>query len=256
MGNTSSTTNLIKSSTNMSLMQSFVTNNILQTTTDVSNIQTLNINIVDADGCPIRTNQNITNSVQIKTNIDNTGESQLQNDLMQSLQSTLSQNASMVNGFAAATGGNSTNVTNEITNAINVAIRNEVTVNNIQQTATRSYNSQSGTLTMYFCRNSPIEMNQTIVSNVISQNVLTNVQKALLKNSTVSNLISYADQTASMQNKGLDDVIKAIGDAISGFIKAYAMICVGIVAVCCIGILAILFMGSSGGNSPPPAAPA
>ena len=253
MGNTSSTTNIINNATNLQLTQDFVTNNILTAQTNVNNTQVLELTITDADGCPITTNQTITNSVAVKTQIDSTAVTTLQNQLQSSLQSTLSQNASMVNGFAAATGGNNTDTYNKISNTINEKVQQSVTVNNIQKIATNSYDSQKGTLTMAFCRNSPINMNQTIVSNVISQNILNNLQQSLLSDTTISNLISHADQSASQQNQGLNNLVDSIGKAISDIIGSFtgpwaavAIACVILCCLCCAGL--VYFMMSPAGQ--------
>ena len=253
MGNTTSTTNLIRNETNMSLTQSYVNNNLISSTQNSTNIQTITLNITNADGCPITTNQSITNTQQLKAELSSNSNVAFTNSLQQSLDSTVTQNASMINGFAAATGGNDTDVTNNVTNIIHETVAQTLTNNNIMQIAQNSYNAQTATLTMAFCKNSPIQMNQTIVSNVISQNILNAVSEALLANSTISALISHADQTASMQNQGLNDLVDSMGKALSSVIGAFTgpigYAYIGGCILCCVCCLALLyFMMSPAGQ--------
>jgi len=249
MGNTTSTQNFIKNDTNMSLTQNFVTNNLISDSTNVANIQTITLNITDADGCPITTNQSITNSISLKTSLDSQNTTDFKNTLESQLKSTLNQNAQTLSGFAAATGGNTTSVTNHIENTINEKIDQACTVNNIMNIAKSSYNQQYATLTMDFCRNSPIQMNQTIVSNIVSQNILTSVAKSLMEDSTVSNLVAYADQTAQTHNQGFNDVIDSIGKAISNIFGATTMPCIIGMVVCIVLCIALLiFMLSPAGQ--------
>jgi hypothetical protein len=237
----------------MSLTQNYVNNNLISSTQNSTNIQTITLNITNADGCPITTNQSITNTQQLKAELSANSNVAFTNSLQQSLDSTVTQNASMINGFAAATGGNETNVTNDVRNIINETVSQTLTNNNIMQIAQNSYNAQTATLTMAFCKNSPIQMNQTIVSNVISQNILNSVSEALLANSTISALISHADQTASMKNQGLNDLVDSMGKALSSIIGAYtgpmAGVAIGITVLLCVCCLALLyFMMSPAGQ--------
>jgi hypothetical protein len=249
MGNTTSTQNFIKNETNMSLTQKYVTNNLLTDSTNSANIQTINITVTDGDGCPVTTNQSITNNISLKTQLDSNNTTNFTNSLQQSLSSTLSQNASMVNGFASATGGNATNVTNSIQNTINEKVQQSCTVNNIMKVAKSSYNQQTATLTMDFCRNSPIQMNQTIVSNIVAQNILTSVANALMADTTVSNLVSYADQTATQHNQGFNDVIDSVGKAISNIFSSATIPCIIGMVVCIVICIALLiFMLSPAGQ--------
>lgn len=247
MGNTSSTENIIQNSTNLSLTQTFTTNNILVDNENANNNQVITLSITDADGCPIDTTQSIVNSLTVSNKIDNTATQTLANQLNSSLQSTLQQNASMVNGFAAATGGNNTDAYNYVSNKVSEIISQKITLNNIETIAKTAYNSQQATLTMAYCKNSPITMNQTIVSNIISQNILNNLQTALLQDTTISNLVSFADQTASQQNQGLNDLVDSIGKAVSSILGAFegpfqnvAIACVILCCLCCAGFVYFL----------------
>jgi hypothetical protein len=159
----------------------------------------------------------------------------------------------MVNGFASVTGGNQVDTNATIMNAIKTVVRNQVTVNNIQQIATSSYNVNDGQLTVDYCKNSPLKWNQDIVSNVISDNILNSVSTQLLKNKQIQSLVAYVDQKASMQNKGLEDVVKALGDAIAKVVGAFtgplAAVWIGGLILCCVCCGALLyFMMSPAGQ--------
>ena len=253
MGNTTSTTNLVTNETNMSLTQSYVTNNLISSTQNSTNIQTIKLYFTNAEGCPVTTNQSIQNTQSLKAELSDKSNVAFTNSLQQSLDSTVTANASMVNGFASATGGNETDVTNVVRNIINETVAQTLTNNNIMEIAQNSYNSQLAELTMEFCRNSPIQMNQTIVSNIISHNILSSVTQALLANSTISALISHADQSASQKNQGLNDLVDSMGKALSSVIGAFTgplgYAYIGGCILCCVCCLALLyFMMSPAGQ--------
>jgi len=245
MGNTSSTQNYVRNETNLSLAQRFVTNNLIQANSQSTNVQVIKIKIDTAIGCPINSSQTINSTQKLVTTLNNNSNVQFSSELTNSLQSTVTANASMVNGFAAATGGNSADVTNNVQNIIKEVVDQQLTNNNIMKTVQNSYNSQSQEVTMILCQNSPIIMDQNIISNVISENILTNVTQALMQNATISSLISYADQHASVHNQGLNDVIDSIGKALSSIIGAftgpYALVAIGACVLCCVCCIALLY---------------
>ena len=242
MGNTSSTTNIIKNRTTLNLTQDYVKNNIVQTTTSTTNQQYLSIESNALIRCPIDTSQKITNSVTTRTVVDDTNLTSLQNSLEQSLNSVAQQNASMVNGFASATGGNATETFNKISNEIDQTIRNTITATNLNEVITNTYNQQTGVVKLFYCEDSPIKMNQEIVANVIADNILTTLGSALMNNATISNVVSFADQKSTQENKGLDDLVKAFTGPLGLSAAAAVLIC------CLLMIGLVLFFLSPAGQ--------
>lgn len=255
MGNSSSTTNLIKNETNMKMTQNFTTNNITETSASSTNTQTIRLKFGYADGCPVDAEQSIISKVTVKAKLDNQAVIEFKNSLEASVQETLKQNASMVSGFAAATGGNETEAMNDVQNIVNEVIDQSVTTNNIQKVCASSFNSQSGELTMDYCKNSPIKFKQTIVSEIIAENILNNVQNALMENSTIAGIVAHVDQTSSQENKGLNDLVDSMGKALTSMIGAVTGPLAGmyigalcLLAVCCIALL-YFFLSPAGQNS-------
>lgn len=231
----------------MNLTQSYVNTNVISATVDNTNTQTITINITNADGCPIDATQSITASTVLEANINEQNTTQFANDLATSIDSTAKQNAAMQNGLLAATGGNDTNAVNSVTNKVNEIVKQTLTTTNILNTASRTYNKQTGTVTMVFCKNSPIKINQSIVSNIISHNILTAVGDALMKDSTISGIVSKADQTSSEHNSGLDDLATAVGNALANIVGAFtgpmgaAYVASAVLScICCLALLYFL----------------
>jgi uncharacterized membrane protein YoaK (UPF0700 family) len=110
-----------------------------------------------------------------------------------------------------------------------------------------------GQLTVEFCKGSPLKWNQSIVSNVISENIIHSVSTQLLKNKQIQSLVAYVDQKASQKNQGLNDLVDSIGKALSSVIGAFtgplAAVWIGGLILCCVCCVALLyFMMSPAGQ--------
>jgi hypothetical protein len=235
---------MVINQTTINITKNFVTNNIVQTAVNSQNQQYLSMEFGYAERCPVKANQTIKSNIQIVNLSDQRVTETLETSLEQTLDNTISQSAEVISGFASMTGGNATDTTNYVRNTINKTINQATTINNINQVAASSYNSNTGKLKYVFCKDTPIEWNQEIVSEIIARNILQSIQDSLMEDSTISSLMNYADQTASTQNKGLDDVIKAAtGPSIASAIAA-AIICI----IFLIGIV-VLGMSPAGQES-------
>jgi VIT1/CCC1 family predicted Fe2+/Mn2+ transporter len=185
-----------------------VTKNVLNMSTDVTNAQDLVINIGIADGCPVSASQTIKSKVKVKQSIDQQATKDLATKLQANLENALEQNSKMINGLAGAT-GNSQDVRASIRNTINQSIQTRVTTENIMNIATSSVNLQSGKLNIAVCRNSPIRMDQNIESDVVAQNLMTQITDDILKNEAIASAKNTVKQTAFMENKGLESIAGA-----------------------------------------------
>lgn len=233
MGNKQSMVTDIVNNFTMTTTTDYVTKNVLNMSTDVTNAQDLVINIGIADGCPISTSQKIKSSVTVKQSIDQTATKNLGQKLQANLENALSQNSKMINGLAGA-GGNEQDVRASIRNTINQSIQTRVTNENIMNIATSSVNLQSGKLNLAVCRNSPIKMEQGIESTVVAQNLMSQITDDILKNEIIASAKNTVTQTAFMENKGLESIAGACA-ASSGIIGAVLLI----------GCVAMLAMGGS-----------
>lgn len=242
MGNSASTRNLIRNDITMKTVQSYVDTNILTTETRTTNLNYADVNILNGDGCPISIKQSIFNAITVNQNLDEESIQDLQNSLSSDLQNTATQNAELINGAFNITGGNDTTAVNDVKNSIDVVVKSEITKSKIQKIVNDSFNQNSGKVTMIFCRNSPISVDQSIVSNVISQNILHTLGQSLAKNETIAKVVSAADQKAKQQNEGLNNIIDSIGKAITGPIGISIG---GLILCCCIIIIAVVVLGMS-----------
>lgn len=234
MGNKQSMVTDIVNNASMTLTNDYVTKNVLNTDVSSTNIQDLTINIGIADGCPISTVQKISSKVSVKTEINQDQTKEFQAKLKGSLESALEQSSKMVNGLGAMTGGNTQDIKASIRNTINQSIINRVTTENIMNTAVNAINIQSGKLNMAVCRNSPISMEQGIESNVVAQNILTQITEDILKNEMIAESKATSKQTATMENIGFEAIANAS-------VYCFAALAV----VCCVAILAFLALGMS-----------
>ena len=230
MGNKQSMVTDIVNNFTMTTTSDYVTKNVLNMSTDVTNAQDLVINIGIADGCPVSASQKIKSSVTVKQEISQTATKDLATKIEANLENALSQNSKMINGLAGS-GGNAQDVRASIRNTINQSIQTRVTVENIQNIATSSVNLQSGKINIAVCRNSPIRMDQNIESDVVAQNLMTQITEDILRNDIIAKAKNTVTQTAFMENKGLESIAGACA-ASSGIIGAILLLgCVAMMAM-------------------------
>jgi hypothetical protein len=237
MGNKQSMVTDIVNNFTMTTTSDYVTKNVLNMSTDVTNAQDLVINIGIADGCPVNASQKISSKVSVKQSIDQQATKELQQKLKANLENALSQNSKMINGLAGAS-GNEQDVRASIRNTINQSIQTRVTNENIMNIATSSVNLQSGKLNIAVCRNSPIRMDQNIESDVVAQNLMSQITDDILKNEMIASAKNTVTQTAFMENKGLESIAGACA-ASSGIIGVILLL----------GCVAMLAMGGMEGGS-------
>ena len=230
MGNKQSMVTDIVNNFTMTTTSDYVTKNVLNMSTDVTNAQDLVINIGIADGCPVNASQKISSKVSVKQAIDQQATKNLETKLKANLENALSQNSKMINGLAGAS-GNEQDVRASIRNTINQSIQTRVTTENIMNIATSSVNLQSGKLNIAVCRNSPIRMDQNIESDVVAQNLMSQITDDILKNEIIASAKNTVTQTAFMENKGLES-IAAASAASSGIIGLILLLgCVAMMAM-------------------------
>jgi len=237
MGNKQSMVTDIVNNFTMTTTSDYVTKNVLNMSTDVTNAQDLVINIGIADGCPVNASQKISSKVSVKQSIDQQATKELQQKLKANLENALSQNSKMINGLAGAS-GNEQDVRASIRNTINQSIQTRVTNENIMNIATSSVSLQSGKLNIAVCRNSPIRMDQNIESDVVAQNLMSQITDDILKNEMIASAKNTVTQTAFMENKGLESIAGACA-ASSGIIGVILLL----------GCVAMLAMGGMEGGS-------
>jgi hypothetical protein len=255
MGNAQSTVTDIVNKTAMNVTNNFITTNIATTQADSINTQTFTLNIGVAKNCPIHAGQTINSSVTSVSTLTNNKSADLATSLTAVLNAAVDSSSGMINGLAAMTGGNSQTTSTSIKNTIQVAVTNTINDTNINDVVARSVNTQTMTLNMAACEDSPIEANQGIVSNVIAQNILTQITSAIIRNSLIAQASSNVKTDTSMHNSGLNELVDSIGKALSSIIGAFtgpAAACwiAGVVlcCVCCLGLVYFL-MSPAGQNA-------
>jgi hypothetical protein len=236
MGNSQSTVTNIVNKSSLSVANDFVSTTIATTQASSTNIQTFTLNIGAMNNCPLSLGQTINAQVSAISTVNDTQAQQLQTSLSTALNAAAQSNSDMVNGVMAATGGNEQDTRTNITNTIEQSVRNAVTATTINQVAATSVNTQTMTLNIGACMNSPIQANQGIVSNVIAQNILTKVSNAIVSSNLVSAATANASTTTGMHNQGLNDLVDSIFKGLTGIWGIIALVVC--VAIC--GVLAFL----------------
>jgi hypothetical protein len=234
MGNSQSQVANIVNNSSMSVVNDFVSQNIAQTSAINNNTQTFTLNIGVIDHCPLSLNQTIQASTVTVATVSDTQTKNLATTLDSKLQDALKQSTDMVNGVASLTGGNSSDVSTNISNTIKQSISNRISSTNINTVAASSVNMQTMTLNIAACQYSPIQANQGIISNVIAQNILTQISTDIANSTVISTAANSSDQTSTMKNQGLNDLVDSIFKGLTGIWGIVA----AIVCCLCIGVLA------------------
>jgi hypothetical protein len=237
------------------------TTNIIKVDTNATNV--LDIVVEEADNCPITGDQKITLKSQAISKSDIKDTSSIENTIKSSLENTLNNSAELTNGWLSIPGNANTNVIQNIKTDIQLAVEQTFTSDVLNEIVNSSFGSNNTKITMKKCKNSPINISQTLMFDILASNVLVKLEENLMKQETIASVINTADSSAKTTNKGADDFITATFDGIANVVGAvtggYAAISFAILfivlSICC-GCCLILMMSGKAASGALPSASA
>jgi len=117
-----------------------------------------------------------------------------------------------------------------VTETINEAIAEQVSI-------------QNNELVLDNCKDSTLDFTQDITAQIASTTITTALTDAIASNEMLSKLAAEAAATGKSESKGLSDLAKSVGEAISGILDAFtgplkyaAIACI----ICCIALVVLL----------------
>jgi hypothetical protein len=193
--------------------------------------------------------------------MDSVDTKELQNTIKNAANAQIDQAAKAQTGFFATAPSDSKTVSN-YKNSVSNIVETNITDKQKVEAFASVYNKNDKTVNIEECGDGPgatssakLNASQNIVSDLVAQALLKSVSSALQKLDASNTSATGVKQDSSAKSSGLDDVIKAIGDLLSGLFGGYAMYIVGCCCICCILLCCIMIgavaMGGAGGGPPP-----
>jgi hypothetical protein len=212
-------------------------------------------------GCDIDTSQKINSTVKALSSMDSVDTKELQNTIKNAANAQIDQAAKAQTGFFATAPSDSKTVSN-YKNSVSNIVETNITDKQKVEAFASVYNKNENKLDIGECGDGPgatnsskINASQNIVSDLVAQALLKSVSSALQKLDASNTSDTSVKQDSSAKSSGLDDVIKAIGDLLTGLFGAYAMYVLGCCIVCscllCFLLVGAAAMSAGGGGAPP-----
>jgi hypothetical protein len=242
---------------------SFISKNSQSVSATATNINSASFKGAVINGCAIKLTQSITSDTVATGQMTAKSIQDLTTTLANSANTAIQNASTQSNGFLAPSVANSatavTNLQNHVTNIIQNTMESD-TVQNIFAKANNTNAADFSGVT-YTCQQwqsenaRTITIDQNIKATIVAKGVSDALTQAITSDSVVNAATSSVAQSATQKNAGLDDLVKSIGDLLSGMFGAYSMYIVGCCIVCCCLLCFLLVgavaMGGSGGGAPP-----
>ena len=217
-------------------------------------------------GCTIDVNQDIDATVVATGSMEIENVNELTAKLKTDASTAIDNAAATKSGFLSPSVANSSTATTNLKTTVTNIIENTMASKNVQDIFAAGRNNNAATLEgldMECTSDMPPELrvlkvNQAIKSSVMAKGVANALTKALADVVAENTVVTDVKQTATTENKGLDDLVTAIFSGLAGIYGVYAIILICCCCICCWVLLGVVVMGSGGGanmNIPkPPAA--
>ncbi len=243
MGNNTSNTidvaNNVFSSQVANILQRNTNNIVTNVTADQkASFVVKNSDVNCTDSIPL-ISQSMTGSVVIASNISQSTTADIKTLIQSTLSSSSEQSQKAVNELFGGIGINTQQSTN-LQNAVQTVIENNVTQDTLNNAVNQvSFNQDGNIVIESSTYTGPCATDQNMVLNIQAQNVIGSIVSTVMENTQVTDIINEVKQAQDVENKGLSDVIKSVGESIAKVIDAAGKIITspGIIAL---GIIAVV----------------
>ena len=223
-----------------------ITNNTQTLATAMNNIQEMEINFGSVEsGCKATIGQTINANSTAIGQLDSTtlGESKakIETELQASAQAAL-EKVTEAGNFQF---GDEQDINQRLNLAVHNVIENVFETNNLNEVYSEVVNIQQGRVNVGVC-DGELEFNQNIVAQLTAKAITKSIATAIADNELLSAIHAAASGDAKTENKGISDIVDAIGDAFAGPMK-YAIIA-SVVCVCLIVVLVMVMALSPAGQ--------
>jgi hypothetical protein len=240
-----------QSTTNFSSLVSqtstFIKNNSQKTASDVMNIQTAQLYVVEmGDKCDIDLSQSISLSQQTSGQLSATSLNDLRSIITTGLQNMASQNAAATAQMGSGALTQSTDTTNitEVNTDIQNIVNTTCSDSNYNELVSSTLNKQDAVIKIGKC-NGKLKIGQDIVADVIAKNLMDTMLTNLQTNASTANVFNTVSQTGTSSSQGLAGILDSIFEGVASIFgigadvaKTWIIGCVIVLGVICLGLLA------------------
>ena len=229
----------------------FIKSNSQKTASDVMNLQSTNLSVVNmGEKCDIDISQSITLSQQTSGTMNTNSLNDLRSLISTGLQNMATQNTAATAQMGSGIGTQSTSTSDNTTinNDIQSIVNTTCSDSNYNDLVSQTLNKQDAAIKILNC-NGKITIGQNIVADVIAKNLMESVVTNLQQNQAVANVFNQIAQSGSSSSQGLSGILDSIFSGIQGIFgvgadaaKTIFAIIACLLCVCC---LALLYMGLS-----------
>ncbi len=249
-----------ESTTNFSSLVSqtstFIKSNSQKTASDVMNIQTAQLYVVEmGEKCDINLSQSITLSQQTSGELNADSMTDLRSLISTGLQNIAAQEAEStaeMGSGALTQSTDSTNITN-VNTSIQDIVNTTVSDSNYAEVLSSTLNQQDSVIKIGKC-NGKLTIGQDIVADVIAKNLMDLVLTNLQTNTVTADVFNNVGQSGRSASEGLaglvDSILGGIADVLGTTIDALMAPLIACIIVCCLCCAGLIFvMMSPGGQN-------
>jgi hypothetical protein len=210
-----------------------------------ANVNTLRVNMRNIVGCTTNLVQSIDATASSSSELNNEQTTAIKNAITTEMTAAVQAQIEKVTEAGNFQFGDKQNVNQSITLAIENIVENTIVTENINDAVAEQVSINDGEFNLdgYDCTLSgEINYTQDITAQLIASVVTKNLTDAIASSDILNQLQAAADAAQATENKGIADIVKAIGEAFTGWLKYAAIACV--VCCCAIVVLAVV-MGLS-----------
>jgi len=209
-----------------------------------------------SNGCRINFSQGTSTTLNSQGQLQSKDTAQLISTLSNSANTAIDNSSTQKNGFIAPAVANSAQASTNLKNVVTNIISSTVSSKTVQDIIARGVSNQSIDVTGMEATCDPkyrlpgeydFVFDQNITQNITAKGIADVVTNALFQDSTVNSAVTDVKQSASQENKGADDFVTALGNALAGIIGAVtgpmgaAYIASAILScICCLALLYFL----------------
>jgi hypothetical protein len=194
--------------------------------------------------------QTINSQNQASGELSSSAIAKMQSDVDSSLSAALDQ-ATKANNDIGSTGNATSDNASSIKNALSAAVTNTITVDNYQKMVQSTIDKNGATLTILGDARD-IKIDQNIVANVISRNIMKSIIDQTNSSLASSNTGVQITQSATSATTGVGSIFQGLFDLVGGIFgnlaAAYIVLPLVCLCCCCIVVLAFLVLSSGGGK--------
>ena len=246
---------------------SFISENSQKVAASSVNVNSINLAKAKIKGCAVNLNQSIDATVVATGSMSTENVDQLTAKLKTDATTAIDNAAATKSGFLSPSVANSSSATTNLKTTVTNIIENTMVSKNVQDIFAAGRNNNAADLTglELECTNDmppelrKLDVNQAIKSSVMAKGVANALTKALTDVVADNTVATEVKQTATTENKGLDDLVSAIFSGLTGIYGIVALVVICCACICCCVLLGVVGMGATGGATPnipkPPAIP-